>query len=349
MGITIQTVHKPDLLSLRKARQRADAKLATALHDWRTELCVGQTSLDGCNVELRGLPKLSLQEAYAAGAKTLVLGTAGPGGHMGEAFRPTIKEALNIGFNVASGMHDFLSDDPEISAMAQTNGLDLYDLRKPPEDLSIATGKARTGRRLLTIGTDCSVGKMYTTLALEDEMLKRGMDASFAATGQTGILVAGGKGIPLDAIVSDFTAGEVEKLTPDADPEHWDVIEGQATVIHPSYSGVTTALLHASQPDALVVCHDPTRQTVLRKDWLAVPSIQDTIDAHMASVTPMNARIGKAAPMIAGIALNAFGMDDRDAADLVRRTADEHGLPCVDPIRHGTAPIIDNLQRRFEL
>jgi uncharacterized NAD-dependent epimerase/dehydratase family protein len=163
-----------------------------------------------------------------------------------------------------------LVNDPILASIAENYGQQLFDVRVPQHDYPIATGEKRSGKRCLAVGTDCSVGKMYTGLAMEQEMKARKMNVSFRATGQTGILITG-EGIPLDAIPADFMAGAVEWLTPDNDPDHWDLIEGQGSLFHVSFSGVTLALIHGGQPDALVLCHEPTRNHMRGSSRLSAP------------------------------------------------------------------------------
>ena len=161
--------------------------------------------------------------------------------------------------DIAAGLHTLLKNQPRLVEAAGRTGQRLFDVRLPQVQYPIGDGKKRTGKRILAVGTDCSCGKMYTACAMEKEMRDRGMKATFRATGQTGILVTG-EGVPLDAVVADFMAGAVETLTPNNDEDHWDLIEGQGSLFHPSYSGVTMALIHGGQPDYLVLCHEPTRE-----------------------------------------------------------------------------------------
>ena len=208
--------------------------------------------------------------------------------------------------------------------------------------MTFATGKGikRPGRRLLTVGTDCSVGKKYAALALEREMTARGYKAEFRATGQTGILISG-RGVAIDAVVADFISGAAEWLTPANDPDHWDVVEGQGSLFHPSFAGVTLGLLHGSQPDAFVVCHEPTRQT-MRGVEHPLPSIEDVIDATIRA-----GRLTNQAIQCIGIAINTEALEDTAARDLLAVTSRAHRLPAVDPIRTGVGPLIDALAARY--
>ncbi len=195
---------------------------------------------------------MSLSEAVAAGAKTLVIGVANRGGVIADSWLAVLHEALAQGLDIASGLHNKLSDVPQLKADAERLGRELFDVRHPSEAFPVATGVKRSGKRLLAVGTDCSCGKMYTTLAMEKEMRQRGMDVDFRATGQTGILITG-MGVSIDAVVADFISGAVESVSPENDKDHWDVIEGQGSLFHPSYAGVTTGLIHGARqmPDTL--------------------------------------------------------------------------------------------------
>ena len=202
----------------------------------------------------------------------------------------------------------------------------------------VANGRKRSGRRLLTVGTDVSVGKMYAALAIEREMRKRGIGADFRATGQTGILIAG-YGVSVDAVVSDFVAGAVEWLTPDSDPEHWDVIEGQGSIMNASYAGVTLSLIHGAQPDALVLCHEPTRPHMRGLPDYPMPDLRECMDASVGA-----ARLTNPAAECVGISVNTSNMEPAEGERFMREIEATLGLPTVDPVRDGVARIVDQLQ-----
>jgi uncharacterized NAD-dependent epimerase/dehydratase family protein len=207
----------------------------------------------------------------------------------------------------------------------------LIDVRTPPAGIPIGTGRKRSGMRLLTVGTDCALGKKYTALALHRAFVARGVDADFRASGQTGIMIAG-RGIPMDAVVSDFEAGAAEILSPDAAPDHWDLIEGQGSLFNPAYAAVSLGLLHGSQPDVFVVCHDPTRTTVLGLEGYALPAIEEVID--------LTIRLGRRTnPAIrcGGVSLNTSKLGDAEAHALMASEQLRLGLPVADPIRGGPA------------
>ena len=210
-------------------------------------------------------------------------------------------------------------------------------MRVPDRRYPIADGRRRSGRRCLAVGTDCSIGKMYTALAMEREMRARGMNATFRATGQTGILITG-DGVPLDAVVADFMAGAVEWLTPDNDPDHWDLIEGQGSLFHPSYSGVTLALIHGGQPDALILCHEPTRAHLRGLPDYPLPTLEALRDLSLATARIVNPDVA-----VTGIAVNTAAMPEEAALDYLAAVERRLGLPTVDPFRQGAGRLVDAL------
>src|ERR671913_501037 len=252
---------QPYLLFLGDTVEAGFAKTAFGLRDWAPELCVGEFALSGAQITL-GLPKLRPADAVDRGARALVIGVANSGGFIAESWVPALVEALEAGLDVVSGMHAKLTCIPELRYSAERLGRRLIDIRKPPENIPIATGLKRTGKRLLTVGTDCALGKKYTALSIARAFSARGIQADFRATGQTGIMISGG-GMPMDAVVADFEAGAAEMLSPDAAADHWDVIEGQGSLFHPAYAAVSLGLLHGSQPDVYVLCHEPGREFLL--------------------------------------------------------------------------------------
>lgn len=326
----------PYLLFLGDAPDPLAAKVAQGVKDWRPEFALGQLRLDGCKANL-GLPDMTIAEAWNAGARTLIVGAANRGGVISKSWVETLTTAARAGMDVASGLHNRLSDIPELVAAAEAAGTRLLDVRVPNEDYPIGEGRRRAGKRCLAVGTDCSVGKMYTALAMEKEMRARGMKATFRATGQTGILITG-SGVPLDAVVADFMAGAVEQFTPDNDPDHWDLIEGQGSLFHPSFSGVTMALVHGGMPDALVLCHEPTRTHMRGLPHYRLPTLEDLRELSLRAARIVNPDV-----TVIGVSVNTAAMDEADArrylADVERRM----GLPAVDPFREGAARLVDAL------
>ncbi len=329
-------IRKPYLLFLGDAPDQLAAKVAQGIADWNPDEVVGQFRMEGCKADV-GVTDLSLQEAFDKGARTLVVGVANRGGMIAESWLEVLAEAMEIGFDLASGLHNLLRNEDVLKATSARSGATLHDVRIPTVAYPIANGKKRTGKRCLALGTDCSVGKMYTGLAMNAEMVKRGMKSTFRATGQTGILVTG-RGVPLDAVIADFMAGAVEWLTPDNDPDHWDHIEGQGSLYHISFSGVTMALIHGGQPDAIILAHEPTRTHMRGLPGYGLPSLEDLRDMAL----PI-ARIANPSVVIAGVSVNTKALGDEEALRLCEEIEGRMGLPTVDPYRHGAARLVDAL------
>ncbi|MGY4395334.1 putative NAD-dependent epimerase/dehydratase family protein [Sphingomonas sp. UYAg733] len=321
---------KPYLVFMGDEPNKAFAKTAFGLRDWSRGDCIGEVNC-GSNALTLGLPLMSPAEARARGARSLVIGIANSGGVFQDNWSATVLEALRSGLDIVSGMHMRLGDVPEIAEAARRHGRQLIDIRHPPAQLPTGTGRKRAGQRLLTVGTDCALGKKYTALALARAFVARGIDATFRATGQTGILIAG-SGLPLDSVVIDFAAGAAEILSPDAEAEHWDIIEGQGSLFHPAYAGVSLALLHGSQPDVFVVCHDPSRMHVLGNPDYALPSIEEVIDLTLTMGRRTNPGI-----RCGGIAFNTAHLNSKAAAALIDAEGARLNLPVADPIRGGVA------------
>lgn len=326
--IGVLSLPQPYLLFLGDTREPSYAKTAFGLRDWAGEACVGEMVCGEGSVTA-GLPRLTPVEARARGARSLVIGVANEGGVIAKNWLPSLVEALEAGLDIVSGMHVRLRDIPELAEAADRHGRRLIDIRTPPSGLGVGTGRKRAGKRLLTVGTDCALGKKYTALALARAFADRGVDVDFRATGQTGIMIAGG-GMPMDAVVSDFEAGAAESLSPDAPPDHWDVIEGQGSLFHPAFAAVSLGLLHGSQPDVIVVCHEPGRTEMIGTAGYELPSIEETIE--------LNLRLGvRTNPAIrcGGVALNTSRLDEADAIRLLAKEGERLGLPVADPIRGG--------------
>ena len=329
-------IETPYLLFLGDAPDPLAAKVAQGIRDWRPENAVGQYRMPGCKADMK-LPDMTLEEARDAGAKTLVIGVANRGGVISESWKVVLHTALEQGFDIASGLHNLLRDEADLVATAKAHGRQLHDVRVPSVKYPIANGVKRTGKRMLAVGTDCSIGKMYTALCVDREMRARGMKSSFRATGQTGILITG-EGVPLDAVIADFMAGSIEWLTPDNDADHWDLIEGQGSLFHVSYSGVTMALVHGGQPDALILCHEPTREHMRGLPGYKLRSLEDLRDTalHLA-------RVANPACEAVGISINTQALSDQAALDYCAEVEARMGLPTVDPYRHGAGRLVDAL------
>lgn len=323
----------PYLLFIGEETDRLFAKTAAGVAHWRRDGCTGVWRIGG-EGEF-DLPAQTPKEAVAAGAKTLVIGVVNSGGVLPPHWVSVLREALAAGLDIANGLHTRLRDIPELVADAARFGRTLHDVRDPGRSYPVGTGERRPGKRLLTIGTDCAVGKMFTALTIERTLRERGVDATFRATGQTGILIAG-SGVPIDAIVSDFVSGAAEALSPAADPEHWDVIEGQGSLFHPAFAAVSLGLLHGSQPDAMVLCHAAGRTQMAGTAGQPVPALAECIAAHEAA-----ARVVHPDARVTGIALNTSELADQDARSLIEAAALEHGLPVGDPVRTGLDSVCD--------
>lgn len=334
----IPVLKSPYLLFLGSARIPTDAKTAQGIAYWRSELCCGQLRLPGCEVST-GLPDLTLESAKARGARSFVIGVAPWGGQLDPAWLDVIRQAASLGYDIVSGMHTRLTGIPGLAELAAASGGRLIDVRVPPSDITVATGAKRPGRRLLTVGTDCAVGKKYTALALEQALRAKGYEATFRATGQTGIMIAG-RGIPIDAVVADFVAGAAEALSPANEPDHWDVIEGQGSLFHPSYAAVTLGLIHGSQPDALVLCHDLARAEIEDVKGYRIPPLGLCIDRYLEA-----ARLTNPGARCIGVSVNSADVGDyarrRDAIEA------ETGLPCVDPVKDGAGKLAVALEKAF--
>lgn len=279
----------------------------------------------------------TLEEAMRFTPNALLIGIAPPGGQLPLAWRALLGQAMRAGLDLWSGLHALLGDDPELVAVATEAGVRIRDLRRTPEGLDVAEGRARhiDATVILTVGADCNLGKMTTQLQLRDGVAARGHRVAFAATGQTGILLEG-RGIAVDAVVSDFLAGAAERLTIEAAADA-DVVlvEGQGSLIHPAYSGVTLGLMHGALPHAMVLCAQPSRTTVHRNPWVPILSLSELIRLHEQLAEPL-----RPAPVI-GVALNTFDLTETEAREAVERAEAETGLPVTDPVRYSPDPLVD--------
>jgi uncharacterized NAD-dependent epimerase/dehydratase family protein len=329
-------IASPYLLFIGDATDQLSIKMARGAADWRPELCVGEYSVDGCTVST-GIEKMDIAQAAAKGAKSFILGFANSGGVLDKKWLPYILEAMNNGMDIVSGLHDKLSDFPEIVEKAQQTQQQLLDIRHPKAEFVTGTGVKRTGKRLLTVGTDCSVGKMYTSLSLEKSMKKLGFDVDFRATGQCGILIAG-QGIAIDCVISDFLSGATESLSPNNSAEHWDIIEGQGSLSHPAFAGVSLGLLHGSQPDALVICHDLNRSHMRGLPQSQFPSVDATIALNLQAAKLTNPNV-----KVVGITVNTSSVSVEEGQRICAQLSEQFSLPCADPLRDGTDSIVSTL------
>ncbi len=339
-GLCRLTIRSPYLIFLGDTREIVDAKTGSGLVQWCPEKVAGQLRFDGCPVDL-GIPDLSIDQARAQGVKSIVIGVAPTGGTISRRWIATLVQAAAAGLDVVSGSHRRLEEFPELVAAAKSSGARLVNVRTPADHLPVATGEKRSGRRLLTVGTDCAIGKKYSALSITQCMKARGISTSFRATGQTGIMIAG-QGVPIDTVVADFVAGAAEVLSPANADDHWDIIEGQGSLFNPSYAGVSLGLLHGSQPDAIVVCHDPTREVIDTARHLPLPSVAECIDLHLRC-----ARLTNPDVRCVGVSVNTSGLDAERRVSYLADLSAELGLPCIDPIQDGCDAIVDRVFAEF--
>jgi uncharacterized NAD-dependent epimerase/dehydratase family protein len=325
-------LRKPYLLFLGDVQLKSDAKTAFGLRDWCGADVIGECSLPEATISL-DLPRLTPEQASTQGAGSIVVGVAAVGGMLPANWLPMLESALLAGLDVISGLHSRLTSFPSLVQAAQSGGARLNDVRHSEMSFAPGTGRKRSGMRLLTVGTDCALGKKYTALALTRSLQAHGATASFRATGQTGVMITG-SGVAVDAVIADFISGAAEALSPDNAPEHWDVIEGQGALFHPAYAGVTLGLLHGSQPDALVLCHDPSRECIEGFPDFPIPDLRNAIDRYVEAASLTN----RAARCV-GISINSSSLSPQAWHRYAIEHSDRLGLPVVDPMRGGVDAI----------
>ena len=336
----ILVLRTPYLIFLGDITDDTYGKTGKGLVHWSPEKVAGQIRLSGCAVDLH-VPEMTVAEAAAAGVNSLVLGVALIGGKLPPHWIEVIKDAIDSGMDIVAGMHTRLTDCPELAAAAKISGSNLVDVRVPPENIPVASGVKRRGKRVLMVGTDCAVGKKYSALALSAALTDLGLKATFRATGQTGIMLAG-SGIAVDAVIADFISGAAEMVSPANDDDHWDVIEGQGSLFNPGYAGVSLGLLHGSQPDALVLCHDVARQEIDGWPDYEVPSLDECMKQNLQA-----ARLTNKSVKFAGISINTSGLPKSDRKTYLNSAAREFDLPCVDPVATGSKAIAQNIAENF--
>ncbi len=285
-----------------------------------------------------GVPVVAtVAEAIALGADTLLIGTAAPGGRIPADYRPLLADALRRGLVVWNGLHERVLADPELRAAAERGGGTVRELREPPADLPIGGHRERRAGThvVLTVGSDAAVGKMTVALELVRALERAGERAAFVATGQTGIAIAG-EGISVDAVISDFIAGAAERMVCEAaESADWVVVEGQGSLTHPGFSGVTLGLLHGSAPDVLVLCHDASRTEVKGFPGLPLKPLRELVPLYEGAA--LWSRAPGAHVTVAAVALNTSGLDPTAAARAIMLAAEETGLRAADPVRDGPA------------
>jgi uncharacterized NAD-dependent epimerase/dehydratase family protein len=336
MKVIMNTIEKPYLLYLGTSDSDLSIKTCRGIAQWRPEFCIGQYYTGSSDLTV-GLKQMYPKEAKENGAKTMIIGLANSGGRISKSWIADIIEAIEAGLDIASGLHEKLSDIEEIQTAALKHKRKLHDIRHHKGHLPVGNGKKRSGKRILTIGTDCAVGKMYTALALEKEMKKRGFDADFVATGQTGILIKG-EGISIDAVLADFISGAVELLSPDNKPEHWDIIEGQGSLFNPSFAGVSTGLLHGAQSDYLILCHEANRINIKDLEGFKVPNLKECINTNLSLAKLTNPNV-----KLLGVSLNCRKLNKVEAYKQIEDIENRLSLPCVDPMLTGVSKIVDSI------
>ena len=289
-----------------------------------------------------GLPVVtSVRDALPFEPTTALVGVATQGGRFPPAWRDLLKDSIAAGLDVESGLHEFISDDDELTALAREHDVELRDLRKPPAGLNVPTGEnlSHAATTILTVGSDCAIGKMTVSLELDREARSRGIRSEFVPTGQTGMAIAGW-GIAVDAVVADFIAGAAERLVVEGVERGGEVlfVEGQGSLLHPAYSGVTLGLIHGSAPHAYVLCHMAGESVVDGDERYPIPPLSELVALHeRISLLP------RPAPVLA-VALNTRLLDEDAARRAIEETEAETGLPADDPVRFGAARLVDSLE-----
>jgi uncharacterized NAD-dependent epimerase/dehydratase family protein len=289
--------------------------------------------------KLEGVPVVAtVAQALPHGPTTAVVGVATQGGRFPPAWRELLKQSIAAGLDVESGLHEFVSDDPELAALADQHGVELRDLRKPPGGLNVPTGAnlELPARIVLTVGSDCAIGKKTVALELDLEARRRGVKSVFVPTGQTGIAIAGW-GIAVDAVVSDFLAGAAERLVVEGHERGGELlfVEGQGSLVHPAYSGVTLGLIHGSAPHAFVLCHKAGATEIEGYPGHPLPSLPELIELHERVSLPLRPA------RVAAVALNTAQLDEDAARAAIAEAAAQTGLPADDPVRFGAGPLLD--------
>jgi uncharacterized NAD-dependent epimerase/dehydratase family protein len=329
-------LRKPYLIFLGDAAEPVLAKTAFGVRDWAPQDCLAQWRLPECKVDL-GLPDKEPAAAAEMGARSLLLGIAPGGGRIPASWVPGLRKAVEAGLDIVSGLHSRLEDVEGLADLAAKHNVQLINIRTPPKNLPVGNGIKRSGKRLLTVGTDCALGKKYTALTITKALQSRGIAADFRATGQTGILIAG-SGVPLDCVVADFVAGAIEQITPAAADDHWDVIEGQGSLFHPGYAGVTLGLVHGAQPDALILCHDPTRKHIAYHPHAAMPSLTLAATRYIEAAHLNNANV-----KLVGVSLNTSALSQAERERALSQAEHELGVPSFDPLKTSSDSVIQRM------
>lgn len=304
----------------------------------------GKTAKDVCGAGENIPIVATIEEAFELGGEAMLLGCAFVGGRMPDVWREDILKALDMKLDVINGLHDFLVDNAEFVAAAKRNGTQLIDLRKPPDNMPIANGRARDLNTLtmLAVGSDISIGKMTLAIELDRSAKKRGYKSGFVATGQTGIMIAG-SGVPLDRVIGDFMAGVIEELVLEAAPGlDMLFVEGQGSIYHPGYSGVTLSLVHGTAPEVMIFCHKAGRTSTENKGEFPFPDLNEMIRMYEAV-----AAIVRPAKVI-GVCINTYGLEEGEARKVIDEAARHTGLPATDPVRYGVENLMDAMEAVYK-
>jgi uncharacterized NAD-dependent epimerase/dehydratase family protein len=323
-----------------------DAKMAVAVIRYHPEevAAVLDSTRAGQSLETiigigRGIPIVATVAAGLAYKPTgLLIGIAPAGGALPDSWRATIREAIQAGLDIISGLHVFLSEDAEFASLAERRAVTIWDVRRVPADTPVAGLRAASVSllRVLTVGSDCCSGKMVTAIELTKGARWRGWDAEFVATGQIGIVVSGA-GLVIDRVIADFCAGAAEQLVLERRERQVLFLEGQGSLIHPSYSGVTLSLLHGSAPQALILCHEPGRK-VVQEHTVPIPPLRELIELYECVAEPVYPS------RVVGLSLMCVGLPEAEAQKAVAQAQEETGLPATDPVRFGVEPLLDRLK-----
>lgn len=312
-------------------------KTARGVLRYRPEAVVAIVDSERAGETCDGIPIVAgVEDALELRPTVALVGVATQGGRFPPAWRELLRSAIANGLDVENGLHEFITDDDELAQLAQLHGVTLHDLRKPPPGLNVPTGANLThdASVVLTVGSDCAIGKMTVALELDAETRRRGIASEFVPTGQTGIAIAGW-GISVDAVVADFIAGASEQLVLEGIARGGRVlwVEGQGSLLHPAYSGVTLGLVHGSAPHAFVLCHKVGQQFVDDDERFPMPPLAEVVELY-----ERNALIARQAKVVA-IALNTRACDDEEARTAIAQAEAETGLPADDPVRFGAERI----------
>lgn len=318
---------------------------------------VGQTvrSITGMDCDAPIVP--DLVAALAGHPKALLIGTAPAGGKLPEAWKTILKQAIENGLHIINGLHFFLSEEEELVSLARRHGVQLWDVRDPEaygrkkfQEINLQKPRPEYLKIITMVGSDCSVGKMHTALELHASTEKQGYPSAFIATGQTGILIAG-EGVPLDRVIGDFMAGAIETCIQTEIPRleekypaqvQYAFVEGQGSLAHPAYSGVTLSLLHGANPDALILCHKAGMETIRNYPQLPMPSIKELITMYETAASWVRPA-GQPKARVAGIAVNTSALPEEDAEKYMLQLRLETGLPVTDPVRNGVQCLLEAL------